>query len=118
MLVQYMKLAYPRVPFRTDGGGIRLTPGLARKFSSLQYKRAFPDFFICYPNYGYHGCFIELKRPGTKLYTKQGKMVADTHIREQAAMLKELWDLGYQARFAVGFERAKQVVDEYLIHVP
>ena len=40
--------------------------------------------------------------------------MADQHIREQHALLAELEKRGYMARFAVGFDQAKQIIDEYL----
>ena len=40
--------------------------------------------------------------------------MADQHIREQHALLVELEKRGYAARFAVGFDQAKQIIDEYL----
>lgn len=61
-----------------------------------------------------NGLFIELKREGTKIYRKDGKLVADAHIREQFDLLEELADNGYEAEFACGFEEAKRIIDDYL----
>lgn len=62
----------------------------------------------------YPGLFIELKKDGTRIYKKDGTLVADQHIREQHTLLVELERRGYMARFAVGFDQAKQIIDEYL----
>lgn len=84
----------------------------------------------------YHGLFLELKKDGTKLKRekdckkplkiKVGRNTVyedkirragdwwDLHIEEQAEMLKELRHRGYKAEFAVGFEQAKQIIDDYL----
>lgn len=62
----------------------------------------------------YAGLMIELKREGTRIYKKNGGLVADEHIREQARMLDELRERGYAAHFAIGFDQAKQIIDEYL----
>lgn len=62
----------------------------------------------------YAGLMIELKREGTRIYKKNGELVADEHIREQARMLDELRERGYAAHFAIGFDQAKQIIDEYL----
>lgn len=66
------------------------------------------DLYIC------NGMFLELKREGTRILKKDGKLVADQHIREQHALLVELERRGYAARFAVGFDQAKQIIDWYL----
>lgn len=62
----------------------------------------------------YAGLMIELKREGTRIYKKNGELVSNEHIQEQAEMLNELRERGYAARFAVGFDQAKQIIDEYL----
>jgi hypothetical protein len=63
---------------------------------------------------GLSGLFLELKREGTRIYKKDGTLVADQHIREQHTLLVELERRGYMACFAVGFDQAKQIIDEYL----
>ena len=113
-LAEYMRLAYPTVIFRSDLGGVRLTPAAAGRAARLQSGRGWPDFFIAKPVPGYAGLFIEIKRPGTKIYTRKGVLVSDKHIREQHEMIQSLLALGYQARFGVGFNPAKMIVDEYL----
>ena len=62
----------------------------------------------------YAGLMIELKRPDVKIRKKNGELVANEHIREQAALLDELRNRGYKAEFACGFDEAKEIIDEYL----
>ena len=62
----------------------------------------------------YAGLMIELKRPDVKIRKKNGELVANEHIREQAALLDELRNRGYKAEFACGFDEAKKIIDEYL----
>ena len=62
----------------------------------------------------YYGLFIELKKEGTRIFKKDGTLVADEHIREQFDMLAELRNRGYAAEFACGFDEAKKIIDEYL----
>lgn len=123
-VADYLRLQYPRVLFHSDyGSGIKLTPGQAR----IQYRqnggrRAWPDLFLAEPRtitirknkYHYAGLFIELKREGTRILKKDGTLVADAHIREQHDLLCELERRGYRACFAVGFDQAKQIIDNYL----
>ena len=121
-VADYLRLRYPNVLFHSDyGSGIRLTPGQAVKQKRLQGgRRAWPDLFLAESKVDlidmikYSGLMIELKRPGVKIYKKNGELVANEHIREQAALLEELRQRGYKAEFACGFDEAKKIIDEYL----
>lgn len=123
-VADYIRLKYPSVIFHSDfGSGIKLTMGQAIKQKRLNGgRRAWPDLFIaeptCYENCGAdiwtHGLFIELKRQGTKIYRKDGRLVANEHIREQFDMLEQLRQRGYMAEFACGFDEAKEIIDGYL----
>lgn len=135
-VAQYLKAQYPKVIFRTDfAAGIRMTMGQAVKHKSLQAGRAYPDLFIAeaYPNsfkrakiseginrgsdgmfaVKYLGLYLELKREGTRLWKKNGEPV-DVHVAEQNQVLSELTYRGYKAEFAIGFDEAKKLIDEYL----
>jgi hypothetical protein len=123
-IADYLHLQYPKILFRTDfAAGIKMTMGQAAKHKRLQAGRAWPDIFIAEPRYYdsthtagelYCGLFIEIKKEGTKLYRQDGMMVANPHFQEQAATLKQLHLLGYKAVFAVGFDEAKEIIDNYL----
>ena len=118
MVADYLRLRYPNVLFHSDyGSGIKLTMGQAIKQKRLNGgRRSWPDMFIAEPCLdSYHmGLFIELKRPDVKIYKKNGELVANEHIREQAALLDELRQRGYMAEFACGFDEAKKIIDKYL----
>ena len=123
---QYLRLKHPTAIFRTDfASGIKMTMGQAAKHKRLQSSRAWPDIFIANPVWlgdgnaepdipTFWGLFIELKREGVAVYLKNGALTANPHIREQAAMLEQLENLGYCAKFAVGFEAATELIDWYL----
>lgn len=113
-VVDYIKLKYPEAQFRSDLGGIRLTPGLRARAARLQAGRAWPDLFIAEPRSGFHGLFIEIKREGTRVRKKDGNFVADPHIREQALMLHTLATRGYLTCFGVGFDHIIEIIDEYM----
>jgi len=124
-VADYLRLQYPNVLFHSDfGSGIKLTPGQAMRQKRLQGgRRSWPDMFIARPKLWLnedekpcycHGLFIELKRPGVTIYKKDGNLVANKHIREQAETLDDLRCAGYQAEFACGFDEAKKIIDEYL----
>jgi hypothetical protein len=61
----------------------------------------------------YHGLFLELKKEGARIWKKNGDP-ADAHIAEQKELLSKLTVKGYKAEFAIGFEQAKKMIDEYL----
>lgn len=109
----YLRLQYPKAIFNSDLSGVRLTIHQARKVKGLRSSRAFPDLVIYEQRWGFAGLFIELKAEGLSIYTKNGDLVADPHIREQHAMMTELTRRGYCARFAVGFTEAKVLIDWY-----
>jgi hypothetical protein len=59
------------------------------------------------------GLMIELKKQGTRLKKKDGTWASE-HLAEQNEVLNALQKKGYAAYFAVGFEEAKQIIDDYL----
>ena len=120
----YLRMQYPEVMFRSDfGAGVKLTPrqAIIQKIQNGG-RRAWPDMFIAEPvprcidgswKYEWNGLMIELKKEGTHLKKRNGEWASD-HIREQAEVLEALQDRGYRAEFAVGFEEAINLIDEYL----
>ena len=130
----YLRNNYPDVLFRTDfSSGMKMTPGQAAKHKKFQKSRAWPDLFIAksttridYEYFttgafpirpfvdGYSGLFLELKAEGTKLYKKNGEMVANKHYQEQAEMLEKLRSNKYKAEFAIGYEDAIKQIHDYL----
>ena len=116
----YLRKNYPDVLFRTDfSSGMKMSPGQAAKHKKFQKSRAWPDLFIaCSDRDGWEikqcGLFLELKAEGTKLYKKNGEMVANKHYQEQAEMLEKLRLNGYIAEFAIGYKDAIEQIREYL----
>ena len=119
-VADYLRLQYPSVIFHSDfGSGIKLTMGQAIKQKRQNGgRRAWPDMFIAEPHADLlrpkHGLFIELKKAGTKIFTKKGTLVSNEHIREQFDLLEQLRRKGYVAEFACGFDEAKEIIDNYL----
>lgn len=125
-VADYLRLQYPNVLFHSDfGAGVKLTMGQAIKQKRQNGgRRAWPDLFIAEPiprcvdggwgmDFGWFGLFLELKKEGTRIQKKNGDW-ATPHIAEQAEMLEMLTFRGYKAEFAVGFDQAKKLIDEYL----
>lgn len=136
-VADYLRLQYPDVMFHSDyGSGVKLTMGQAVKQKRQNGgRRAWPDMFIAEPKgvkaeckvvykdeiikdvhfiEQKYGLFIELKKAGTRIFKKDGTLVADEHIREQFDILKQLRKRGYMAEFACGFDEAKEIIDNYL----
>ena len=123
-VADYLRLRYPKVLFHSDfGSGIKLTQGQAMKQKRQNGgRRGWPDMLIAEASprcrdgswdNEWHGLFIEMKRKGTRLKKKDGTWASE-HLAEQNEMLNKLQEKGYAAYFAVGFEEAKDIIDDYL----
>ena len=114
-VADYLRLRYPKVLFHSDfGSGIKLTKGQAMKQKRQNGgRRGWPDMCVAEPRNGLHGLFIELKAKGVRLKKKDGTWASE-HLAEQNEVLQALSNKGYAAYFAVGFEEAKQIIDDYL----
>lgn len=62
----------------------------------------------------YNGLYLELKAEDNSPFKKDGTLKKDQHLEEQNEVLNQLREKGYAAYFAVGFEQAKQIIDDYL----
>ena len=123
----YLKTQYPDVIFHFDyGSGLKMTKGQAIRQKRLNKYRGYPDLFIAEPRtvvlgeskfdnviVYYSGLYLEIKKAGTRLKKKNGEWASE-HVAEQAKMLEALEDKDYKTEFAVGFEKAKEIIDKYL----
>ena len=111
---KYLRLQFPKVMFNSDlSGATKMTIGQAVQIKKLRSNRGWPDIFIPEPRGESHGLWLELKAEGTKLYKKNGDFVSD-HVAEQNECMLKLIERGYEAYFAIGFDNAKMLIDEYL----
>lgn len=120
----YIRMQYPDVVFHSDfGSGVKLSykQAVMQKIQNGG-RRAWPDMFIAEPmprcvdgswNHEYNGLFIELKKEGTRLKKKNGEWASE-HIAEQYDVLDRLRFRGYKAEFAVGWDEAISLIDDYL----
>lgn len=136
-IARYLQLQYPGVIYRFDiAADLKLTMGQAAKHKRLHPRRGYPDLFIAEPKlvvtdkerdavelgrsdngwhlYYFAGLYLELKAEGNSPFKKDGTLKKDEHLEEQNEMLENLRDKEYKAEFAVGFEEAKQIIDDYL----
>lgn len=110
---RYLKLQYPDVVFTCDSSGIRLTIGQATALKAQRSTHKIPDMIILKPNAEYHGLILELKSDDSSPFLKDGSLSKGKHIQEQNQTLTELLSIGYYAVFAVGFDNAKKIIDDY-----
>lgn len=104
-------IAEPKVKLKSASGiaEIKSSDGwCGEKIGTLTEDDLFYDYDFT------AGLFIELKKDGTRIFKKDGTLVADEHIREQFDKLESLRRRGYCAEFACGLEEAKKLVDKYL----
>ena len=119
-IARYLQLQYPSVIYRFDiAADLKLTMGQAANHKRLHPRRGYPDLFIAEPKtttytMEYAGLYLELKAEGNSPFKKDGTLKKDEHLEEQDEMLENLRAKGYKAEFAVGFEEAKQIIDDYL----
>lgn len=113
-IANYIKLQYPSVIFTSESSGIRLSIGQATQIKKMRSSAGLPDLWLLEPRKGYHSCLLELKREGTVIYKKNGDLRKDKHLAEQEDILHRLQEKGFFAKFVVGFDDAKAVVDFYL----
>lgn len=65
-------------------------------------RKGVPDLCLPIPMHGYHGLYIELK-------TEQGRM-----SDEQKRWLAALNQMGYKAECCMGWEKARDIIAEYM----
>jgi hypothetical protein len=110
----YLRYQYQGILFNSDlAGSMKLTIGQSTAMKSLRSDRGFPDVTIYEPKGNYHGLFIELKKEGETVINKKG-FPATPHLAEQFLIIERLKLKGYRAEFAIGFDEAKKLIDEYL----
>jgi len=108
----YLRLQYPKVWYHFDYAGNNLSKAQAGMMKAIQHSKGFPDLMILHP-YG-KVMFLELKAEGTKLF-KRDLTPATEHIAEQIEWIRKLSFCDHtKAYFAVGFDEAKELIDNFL----
>lgn len=106
IVVDYLKLKYPKVLFTATANGIR-TPhiGARMKMKRAGLKAGVPDLLIFNLSYDrkYIGLALEMKREKNCVVSQ-----------EQKEWLDALSKLGWLALIAKGANQAMKIIDEYL----
>lgn len=108
----YIKMQYPGVVLTHDASGYRLSKGMAAKSKRMRSNDKIPDLMIFEPKGGFHALLIEIK--AKSIYKKNGELLKNDHVAEQAKTLEKLRKKGYCAEFAQSFEEAKELIDTYM----
>ena len=112
-IATYLRYQYPRVLYHFDPTGLNLSKAQSGMLKAIQCNKGFPDLIIYHACNGYNGLALELKPEGARLFTKDGRP-ATPHIAEQIKCITILRERWYRADFAVGFDMAKIIIDNYL----
>ncbi len=118
-LFKWLELQHPTILACSQVAGANLSRTASIKAKQAGYKAGFPDVQILKPMKGFHGLFIELKKPATyKRSSKTGKRIIDKPAGKpsdaQIEWIDDLIKEGYYACVCVGFDEAKRVITEYL----
>lgn len=115
-VARYIAVKYPHTIFHSDfGSGTHLTYSQAKRQKAQNAgRRGFPDLQICQPIDSWHGFFLEIKKEGIRIVKRNGELVANDHIREQASMIERLRQAGYFADFGIGLDDCLKKIDDYM----
>jgi len=120
-LAPYMNIQYPGVIYHFDLSGVWTPSHKARNLYGRLNDRDWPDFTLAHVVHEANveeeirpGLYIEIKREGTTIRLKNGRLTADKHIRSQVQKLLDLRKQGYCAEMAVGWNEIKYYVDMYM----
>jgi hypothetical protein len=111
-IATYLRLQYPRVHYHFDQAGLNLSKAQRGQLKAIQHSKGFPDLTIINPAGGI--LFLELKAEDSSPFKKNGELISDDHVAEQALWLAALQTSGYPAYFATGFDKARYYIDNFL----
>jgi len=113
-LAYCMRVQYPNLLFHYDLAGLNLSMAQAGMMKALQKQKGFPDLQILETRGGFAGCFLEIKREGTKIFKRDGVTPVNEHIAEQVEMIKLLNRNHYYAKFSIGLDEALKDIGYYM----
>ena len=128
-VAMYIKIKHPNVPtFWTDHSGLKMsrttaivaknTRGILQDDKHTPFRT--PDMMMDVARSGYHGLRIEFKKTDERILivrkgpTRDVAQFNSNHVEEQFRSLHALHKEGYYATFAIGYDEATKVVDDYL----
>lgn len=113
-IADFMKLQYPKIPFRIDYDQFKLPVHIQAQILRLRSNLSWPDMEIKYPNKSFSGLFVEIKASKDLIYTKGGNFRNNKHLQEQIASMKFLSGFGYCTCFAWSLDNFQEILISYL----
>lgn len=110
----YIKARYPNIVFHSDSSGMRVTMFQARYLATTRSDHAHLDIFIAAKRGGYSGLYIELKAENNSPFKKDGSLKKNDHIHSQHSTMLTLMKEDYFCSFAVGYEQAVTIIENYM----
>lgn len=100
--------------FAIPNGGER-DKRVAARLKAEGVKRGVPDICLPIPRGGFHGLYVELKRPDSDVKTASGSKRRKGGVTaDQTDWIARLREQGYGAASCVGFEQARETIIAYL----
>jgi len=100
---------YPELEYMyANMNGARRSKRYTAKLKLRGLKSGIPDIFLPVARWGFHGLYIELKRPKSK-----GKAAGRTSAN-QKRWIKHLIDLGFAVHICFGSTSAIETIEYYL----
>lgn len=110
----YLKTQYPKILFISEPSGVRVSMGLAKKLKRMRSNHTHLDLYILEPKGEYHGLILELKAERIHQKKHPELFLKSEHVNDQRKTIKKLNDKGYMATFAIQFDAARKIIDDYL----
>lgn len=110
VICKYLAIKYPNLLWWHTPNESKKTPFERFLFSEMGGKAGVSDFIILEPNSKYKGLFIELKASNKKIFKKDGSC----YYESQNKFIKQCNERGFFACFAVGYEDAINIIENYL----
>lgn len=111
----YLRRCYPQVVFHHDAHAavdVHVTKAVAAKAAGT--CKGWPDLAIMLPRSGYAGMFVELKRPGLRLYKVRSGEPYNNHFAAQLAVHRQLEAAGYKVAVVQDAATFAAEVDKYM----
>ena len=82
------------------------------KAYTLGHTKGSQDLWLIFPNtkdWKYKVMLLELKRPGTKIWNRQGELKTK-HLKDQARQIQETREIGHYSDFVIGSNAFKHII--------
>jgi len=110
---KYLRSIDHNMRFISNLAGESFGKGQAMNVRDLQSHNGAPDLMIFARRAVWSGLAIELKAENVSVWKKDGTLLKNEHVQEQAKYLEALREEGWRAEFCSGIVAAKKVIDDY-----